>query len=82
MLPAGIIGNIVAGLMIEKFRLTCHQIIKVLIVFAAITTAGTLILLMIDEIGDFAGVTAPYNSRFDPYHVSLCRVTVGFMQPS
>lgn len=64
LLPAGIIGNVVGGLIIEKLRLTCGQIIKVLIVFASLTTVNILIMLMIEETGDFAGVTVPYNSRF------------------
>lgn len=63
LLPAAIIGNVVGGLLIEKLRLNCSQIIRVLIVFAALTTINGLILLMVEETGDFAGVTVPYNSR-------------------
>jgi Organic Anion Transporter Polypeptide (OATP) family len=64
MLPAGVIGNLIGGFIIEKLRLSCRQIIKLQIVFAAITTVGILIVLIIDDKGDFAGATVPYNSRF------------------
>ena len=65
LLPAGAGGTIIGGLLVEKLKLSCRQIIHIqlwLSVFVTVTSA--LFLLTCDPI-PFAGISAPYNTRWD-----------------
>jgi hypothetical protein len=62
LLPAGAGGTIVAGLVIEKLKLSCHQIMKLMTILASATAASTLVFLLFCKTLPFSGVNVSYNS--------------------
>ena len=63
LLPAGTGGNIIGGVLIEKLKLTCRQIIRIQTVLTAIVTVGICLLLITCAPLNFAGVNTAYNTK-------------------
>ena len=62
MLPAGILGTLLGGVIIEKMKLKCKQIMKGQIAVSVITVFFALALLVNCQQIKFAGINVDYDN--------------------
>jgi hypothetical protein len=63
LLPAGAGGTVVSGIVIEKLRLSCRQIIRIQTILVVGVTAACFLFFLVCSSIPFAGVNMSYNVR-------------------